>query len=156
VLIVQTLGVPHPGRSRRRPKRRAKPVDPPAHPEEVPVTRVTVAQSTPFESDQQASAWLGKLAGDRKARGAEARAALELLNRALDALREAAEDPLVSEVGLNSALAIRLGYGSGEQLADGQWTEARQLPDPPPPRHLELDPQQQVAEELAGRAEPED
>jgi hypothetical protein len=116
---------------------------------------VTVARSTPFDGEPQASAWLGEIAGDGKARSAEARAALELLNRALDALRAAAEDPLVSEVGLNSALAIRLGYGSGEQLADGQWTEARQLPDPPPPRHLELDPQQQVAEKLAGGAEAE-
>jgi hypothetical protein len=119
------------------------------------VTRVTVARSEPFKDASEASAWLDGIASDGKGRSAAAREALELLNRALDALREAAEDPLVAEVGLNGALAIRLGYGSGEQLADGQWTEARQLPEPPPPRHLELDPQQQVADKLAGRKRDE-
>lgn len=150
MLIVQTLGVPHPSR-RRRPRRRAKPVDLPATPEEVPVTRVTVARTAPFEDATEASAWLEKTARDGKARSAAAADAVELLNRALGALRDAADDPLVQDVGLGGALAIRIGYGSGDQLADGQWTEARQLPDPPPPRHLELDPQKQVADELAGR-----
>lgn len=114
------------------------------------MTRITVAHSEPFEGASEASAWLQETAADGKARSAAARQALELLNRALDALREAAEDPLVAEVGLTGALAIRLGYGTGEQLADGLWTEARQLPEPPPPRHLELDPQQHVAEALGG------
>jgi hypothetical protein len=154
VLIVQTLGVPHPSR-RRRPRRRAKPVDPPATPEEVPVTRVTVARSTPFENAEEASAWLDEVARDGKARSAAATDAVELLNRALGALRDAADDPLVQDVGLGGALSIRIGYGTGHELADGNWTEARQLPDPPTPRHLELDPQRQVAQELSGR-EPEE
>lgn len=136
-------------------RRRAKPVEPPAAPETVPVTRVTVARSEPFVDAAGAQSWLDETASDGKRRSAEAREALELLNRALDALREAAEDPLVSEVGLSGALAIRIGYGTGEELADGNWTEARQLPEPPQPPHLELDPQQKVAESLAGRGEDE-
>jgi hypothetical protein len=120
------------------------------------VTRVTVAGSTPFEGEPEAGAWLEGIARDTKRRAATAREALALLNRALDALRRAAEDPAVREVGLSGALAIRVGYGTGDELADGRWTAARQLPDPPPPRHLELDPQKAVADELAGRKPQED
>lgn len=155
MLIVQTLGAPNPARRSRRRRRKAEPVEPPASPETVPVTRVTVARSTPFEGESEARAWLEGISNDPKRRATAARDELALLNRALDALRRAAEDPLVHEVGISEALAVRIGYGSGDELADGHWTAARQLPDPPPPRHLELDPQKAVADELAGR-EPED
>ena len=50
VLIVRTFGAPHPESRLRR--RRTKPVTSPANPETVPVTRVTVASSDPFESDR--------------------------------------------------------------------------------------------------------
>jgi uncharacterized protein (DUF2384 family) len=56
VLIVQTLGAPHPeARSRRR---RTRTADSPAEPETVPVTRVTVAESDPFEGERDARQWL--------------------------------------------------------------------------------------------------
>jgi hypothetical protein len=84
---------------------------------------------------------------------------VELLNRALEALREATEDPLIHDVGASQALAIRIGWGTGEQLADGDWTEAQQLPPPPTPRRASLDPQEHVARVLSGReregAEPD-
>jgi hypothetical protein len=76
-----------------------------------------------------------------------------LLNRALAAVREAAEDPLVHEVGASQALAVRIGYGSGDDLVDGRFAEARQLPPPPTPRRASLDPQQHVADVLGGREE---
>jgi hypothetical protein len=120
------------------------------------VTRVTVARSTPFAGEPEASAWLEGLVKDAKRRADAARDELAVLNRALDALSRAAEDPYVHEVGLSGALAIRVGFGSGDELADGRWTAARQLPEPPPPRHLELDPQKAVADELAGRKPEEE
>jgi len=152
VLILQTLDAPHPESRLRR--RRARPVEPPAHPETVPVTRVTVAESEAFERERDARLWLERTADDPGLRVAEARRAVELVNRALAAMREATEDPLVHDVGASQALTIRIGWGTGEQLADGNWSEARQLPPPPTPRRAALDPQQRVAEILAGR-EPE-
>ena len=44
--------------------------------------------------------------------------------------RLAAADPYVREVSAAMALATRIGYGSGEQVADGDWEEARELPPP--------------------------
>lgn len=150
MLIVQTLGAPHPESRLRR--RRAQAVEPPAAPEAVPVTRVTVAESEPFEAERAAEQWLAKTAGEPERRVREARRAVELLNRALEALRAATEDPLIHDVGASQALAIRIGWGTGEQLAEGAWTEARQLPPPPTPRRASLDPQQQVARMLSGRS----
>jgi hypothetical protein len=154
VLIVQTLGAPHP--ERRRPKRRrAHRVESPGLPETVPVTRVTVARSDPFDGEPAAQGWLEETADSADARVAEAKGAVALLNRALAAVREAAEDPLVHDVGASQALTVRIGYGTGDDLVEGRWTEARQLPPPPTPRRASLDPQQHVAEVLSGR-EPDD
>jgi hypothetical protein len=110
-----------------------------------------VARAQPFEGDRAAESWLESTAGDPKRRVAEAKGAVEVLNRALEALREATGDPLVHGVGASQALAIRIGYGTGDQLADGRWTEAEQLPPPPVPRREKLDPQQHVAQVLSGR-----
>jgi hypothetical protein len=154
VLIVQTLGAPHPEARLRR--RRARTVDPPATPETVPVTRVTVAESDPFEDEGAARRWLQRTGDDPERRVAEARRAVELINRALEALREATEDPLIQDVGASQALAIRIGWGPGERLADGGWSEARQLPAPPTPRRASLDPQEYVARVLSERSEEDE
>ena len=125
-------------------------------PETVPVTRVTVASSEPFEDDTAAQRWLEATTKDPSARVAEARAAVALLNRALEALREATEDPLIHDAGASQALTIRIGWGTGDQLADGDWSEAEQLPPPPTPRRASLDPQEQVARVLAGKDSDDD
>ncbi len=148
VLIVQTLGAPRGGGRRRRPQ----PVDP-GDPEAVPVTRVTVAAGRELDGKRDASAWLDSATGDAEARAAEVRSATRLINRALNALRAEARDPLVQEIGASRALAVRIGYGTGEQLADGRWTEARELPPPRRGRLEEVDPQTRVAAVLAGREE---
>jgi hypothetical protein len=152
VLIVQTFGTPHPARRPRR-RRKAKPVEPPAEPETVPVTRITVAEAAPFETPGAAAAWLERTLNDRNALNEAAREGVELLNTALGALRDAANDPLIGDVGVTNALVVRLGFGSGEELAHGHWTEARELPSPGPRRHEQLDPQRQVANRLAGRGD---
>jgi len=115
-----------------------------------------VASSDPFDGEAAAERWLDTTAEDPERRVAEAKAAVALLNRALAAVREAAEDPLVHDVGASTALAIRIGYGSGDDLVEGRFTEARQLPPPPTPRRASLDPQQHVAEVLGGGDEQED
>jgi hypothetical protein len=149
VLVVQTLGTPHPDRRRRR-RRRAKTVESPAELAEVPVARCTVALGTPFGGEQEAARWLEEIGADPKRRAERVREALAVVNRGLDALRRAAEDPLVNDASLAAALAIRIGYGSGEQLADGHWAEALQLPATGAARHEDLDAQRRAALELAG------
>lgn len=94
----------------------------------MPVTtaRATVIDvSAPLE-EPQATAWLSG-AGE-----AELADALAVLNRALHAYRLAAADPHARGVGRDDALVARLGYGDGEQVADGLWTEARELTDAGP------------------------
>jgi hypothetical protein len=81
----------------------------------------------------------------------EVRQATRIVNRALSALRAAARDPLVQDIGATKALAVRLGHGTGDELADGRWTEAKELSRPRRGRLDDVDPQSRVAAVLAGR-----
>ena len=148
VLIAQELGAPRPERRGRR--RRPREVEP-GEPGEVPVTRLTVAGAERFQGRGKATAWLEEVAASPERRTAEVRAATATINRALSALRAAARDPLVQEVGATRALAIRIGVGTGEELAEGRWSEARELPPPKRGRLDDVDPQAGVAAVLAGR-----
>lgn len=149
VLIVRTLGVPRrPGRRQRRPR----PVDP-SDPEAVPLTRVTIAGGDALGDDAAAAEWLKRATADAESRAREVRSATRLLNRALGALRAGARDPLIQDVGATRALAVRIGYGSGDALADGRWSEAIVLPPPKRGRLDGVDPQSRVAAVLAGRDE---
>ena len=150
MLVVQTLGAPHPSRGRGRRSRRAKRADSPPAVPDVPVSRCTVADSSPLGDESEAKAWLKKTGGDPKARADYATAALAVLNRGLEALREEAEDRLVAEASFHHALAVRIGFGTGEQIADGQWTDAVELPPTPTPRHHDLEAQRRAALRLAG------
>jgi hypothetical protein len=148
VLIVQELAGPPP---RRRGRRRARPVEP-GEPEQVPVTRVTVT-GVVLDDPAEGSAWLKEATGNRERGTEELRAATRIVNRALSALRAEARDPLVQEIGATRALAIRLGHGSGDELAEGRWTEATQLPLPRRGRLDDVESQSRVAAVLAGRDE---
>jgi len=128
-----------------------KSVDP-AEPEHVPVTRVTVTGTTLADAAEGA-AWLRQITGDRSLGAEEIRRATRVVNRALAALRAAARDPLVQDIGATRALAIRLGHGSGDELAEGLWTEAKEVPRPRRGRLDGVEPQSRVAAVLAGRDE---
>ncbi len=52
---------------------------------------------------------------------------LGVLNRTLHNYRLATADPYVAPISREQVLVARIGYGLGEQVADGQWTEAREL-----------------------------
>jgi hypothetical protein len=147
VLIVQEIDAPRP----KRRGRRARPVEP-GEPEEVPVTRVTVT-GVSFDDAAAGSAWLKDAIRNRERGARELRDATRIVNRALNALRAEARDPLVQEIGATKALAIRLGHGTGDELAEGRWTEASQLPLPRRGRLDDVEPQSRVAAVLAGRDE---
>jgi len=146
VLIVQELGGPRPG---RRGRRRMKPVEP-SEPEPVPVTLVTVTGHR-VASAEEGSAWMKRATRERALGADEIRATTRIVNRALGAVRAAAQDPLVQEIGATRALAIRLGHGTGDELAEGRWTEAVELPNRRRGRLDEVDPQSRLAAVLAGR-----
>ena len=75
-------------------------------------------------------------------------------NRALHAHRIAAADPHRGELAPRHALATRVGYGTGEEVAEGRWTAARELPPRRASgveREAALRPQERFAALLAAR-----
>lgn len=149
VLIVKTRGAPRPaGRLRRR----SRPVER-AEPAKVPVTRVTVAAGERLADRSAADAWLERATATPESRNDAVRAATRLINRALNAQRAGSGDPLVQDIGATRALVIRIGYGSGDELVEGRFTEARELARPREGRLDGVDPQSRVAAVLGGRSE---
>jgi hypothetical protein len=145
---VQELGSPRP---ERRGRRRARPVEP-GDPSPVSLTVVTVTGEH-LADEAEGSNWLKAVSGNRERGAEEIRAATRIVNRALSAVRAGARDPLVHEIGASRALVIRIGHGSGDQLAEGLWTEASELPRPRRGRLDTVDSQSRVAAVLAGRDE---
>ena len=82
----------------------------------------------PFGSGDEAADWLAALRGDDEAVQAELAGALAVLNRALRARRAARADPYVPELSSDRALVVRVGYGSGDAVADGRFAAALELP----------------------------
>jgi len=72
----------------------------------------------------------------------------------LRAHRAAAADPYARDVRADHALVVRLGYGEGEQVAEGRFGRAVELPKTPPKRKRgdALAPQERLAAVLGGRA----
>jgi hypothetical protein len=98
-------------------------------PSQVPVTTATIVSAQPLPDEAAARAWLGRLDP-----GEETQGAFVSLNKLLAAHRIAAADPYTHEVAPGQALAIRAGFGVGEQVAEGRWLQTRELPLPRPGR----------------------
>jgi hypothetical protein len=129
-----------PGRRRRGRARQA-----PAPGE---VTRATVIEAEPLAGDDAAQAWLRDAAGP--AAGAVVAAARDVLDRVLHAHRLATACAV--DLGPGAALVTRVGYGTGEDVADGRWREARELPARAESgRERALRPQERFAALLGGR-----
>lgn len=145
VLVLTTLGAPERRRRFAREKRQAEP-----EPEPTPVTtgRATVIDvAAPLPDAGSAQTWL-KGAGDD-----QVEEALGVLNRTLHAFRLITADPALAPIARAQALVVRVGYGAGEQVADGLWSDARELLDSAPrTRRLKvLQPQARLAAVLGGR-----
>lgn len=114
----------------------------------IETTRVTIVDlGDPLPDPERAAAWLGR-AGE-----AELAGGLAVLNRALHAHRVASADPRTHGVGRSDAIVARIGYGAGEEVADGKWTDARELVEPGPRRRRSRIPvaQGRLAALLTGR-----
>jgi hypothetical protein len=134
---------------RRLRSARARRADP--GPASVEITRATVIDASPLGELEAADVWLDRATGvDAERVTGEA---LELLNRAVAGQRIASADPWLPDADPPRALVCRVGYGTGEQVADGEWEAARELPLPPPrgSRSLVLSPQERLAALLSGR-----
>jgi hypothetical protein len=151
VLVVQTVGAPPAGR-RRRSRRRARRADPDDGPPEVPITRLTVIPAR-TQSHDEAKRELDLFSGDAAAAEEAILDGLREANRVVRAHRIANQDPYGQEMGRLTPLASRVGFGTGEELADGRWSEALDVPAPERRRRRAdaLRPQERLAELLAGR-----
>lgn len=154
VLVSETLGAPPPpARRRRRPRPTADAPDPGA----LPMARVTAVRAfQPYDDEQEAVRWLELTAADEDIVEDVAAAGIDLLNRALHAQATASADPHVHEVAASSAVAARIGYGSGEEVAEGRFTKAyeidlRSVASRARRKADELRPQERVAAVLGGR-----
>jgi hypothetical protein len=151
VVVVQTIGAPPAGRRRRR-RRRPRRADPGDGPAEVPVTRLTVIPAR-TQTAGEAKKELDALTADLAAAEEAILDGLREINRVVRAHRIANQDPHGHEIGRLAPLAVRVGFGTGDELANGNWSEAFEAP-PPERRQRRADalrPQERLAELLAGR-----
>lgn len=156
VLVLKTAGAAAlPGRRRRR-RARAAAADP--EPAPVAVTRVTaIRASSPLANQADAARWLDEACEAEDTIEVLSDEAIAPLNRALHAHSVASEDPRGRELAPGGAERVLIGYGSGEETADGRFNDARQVDLSPTAssrrrkREEELHPQERVAGVLRGR-----
>ena len=154
VVVLSTIDG-RPGRERRLrmgAARQGRKV--PAQPQSptVAMTRATVVDPVPLSAQAQAQAWLKEMDVER-----EMWAATGVVNEVLAAHRIATADPYVNELSPAQALAVRAGWGVGEQVADGLWEHARELLGSRPRRQRRtsaLRPAERLTWLLSGREEP--
>ncbi|HEY1689981.1 MAG TPA: hypothetical protein VGF95_14095 [Solirubrobacteraceae bacterium] len=144
------------GRSGGRRRRREPTADPPGiEPATVPVARATVIDPATLAERSAADAWLDGLDPEQAIDEACA-----WLNRFLLAYRIAATDAYTRALSGIDALALRAGFGEGEQVAEGRWLRAAPLVSPRLGRRArrretvrEARAEEQLAALLGGRAE---
>ncbi len=150
LVIASAEGAARSGRRRRRPRDAGTGAEPAV----LAMSRATVIDASPVAGLQGGEAWLDAARRDPEPRVA---AALEALNRALHLHRVAAAAPYGADVAADQAAVVRLGYGTGDQVAAGEWSAAVVVPPPPAGRRRRsaaLRPGERLGRFLAGRAEP--
>jgi hypothetical protein len=155
VLVIETLGAPPPTGRRRRKPRDSGADDLPS---ELPLARATVVRAfEELEDEPSAESWLKASSGDDEAVDRLLAEGLDDLRRALHTQAVASGNPHPQTVSFEQAVTVRIGFGKGEQLADGLFTAAHRV-DPGrragslrSQRDEELRPQQRLAAVLGDR-----
>lgn len=157
VLVVETLGAP-PVASRRR--RRPRKAEPAAEPAPLSLARVTaVRATTPFAGEEEAGRWLDEATEAEDTADVLVAEGIFLLNRALHLHAVASGDPHGHELSPERAVAVRIGYGNGEEVAASRFSDAREVDvwasgaSRRRRREEDLRPQERVAAVLGGREE---
>jgi hypothetical protein len=153
--VVQTLGAAAPPTRRRQRSRKAEPG---AGPPPLPLSRVTAIRAfAPFEDEGDAASWLDGATAAEDTADALVADGIGLLNRALHVHGVASADPRAHELTPERAVAVRIGYGDGEETADGRFSAAREVDvwarsaSRRRRRQEDLRPQERVAAVLGGR-----
>lgn len=140
-----------------RRRRRARVAEAGAEPAALSLARVTVVDaSARFGEESEAESWLDRGLRSEGAIDEMLESALRLLNRALHAHAVTAGIAHSPELRAEDAVVARLGYGSGDQVADGSFTHAREIDPRAGASHRrrrteELRPQERMAAVLSGR-----
>jgi hypothetical protein len=154
VLVVETAGAPPPPRRRRRRPKESKAA---ADPAPLPLSRVTaVRAAAPFEESGEADAWLEEALASEDSIDAVVAEGVALLNRAVHAHAVASADPLGTELRAEDAATVRIGSGSGKEVASGRYSKAHEIDvragaSARRRKDEELRPQERVAAVLGGR-----
>ncbi len=145
VLVFATLGAPE--RRRLAAARRRREAAPQPAAAAVTTGRATVIDVGQPTDEPAARAWLAQAGEDDLAAG------LAVLNRALHAFRVATADIYLQPAGRAQAIVARVGFGAGEEVAEGLWTAARELTVPEGRRRRArvLAPQARLAALLSAR-----
>ena len=147
VLVLATLGAAERRSRLRRSDRTAAEPEPPPTP--VTTTRATLIHvEAPLADEAAAASWLKAADEDTL------RHDLVTINDVLHAFRLIMADPYLPMVSRANLLVGRIGFGSGEQVADGRWDAAATLELPRKfiqRRSKVLEPQARLAASLGGR-----
>ena len=103
--------------------------------------RATIIAAEPWDDAATAARWLAAAGEDELA------AHLQVLERTLHAFRVVTADPYSEPLARERLLVARIGFGEGEEVAAGRWTEARELRPAPASRRRSklLEPQSRLA-----------
>ena len=154
VLVVETHGAPP---SPRRKRRKPRAATPDAKPQPLPLSRATLVRAfAAFDDEVAAERWLARTTTEEEAIDDLVAEAIATLNQALHAHAVASADPHPQAVTAERVVAARLGYGSGQQVAVGESSVAREVDihagtSSRRRRDDELRPQERVAAVLGGR-----
>lgn len=145
VLVFATLGAPE--RRRLAARRRQRDAEPEPAPAAVATGRATVIDVGAPIDEVQAQTWLAGAGED------DLEAGLAVLNRALHCFRVITTDPYLQPVSRAQALVARVGFGAGEEVAEGRWSAAKELSVPEGRRRRSriLAPQARLAALLGAR-----
>lgn len=159
VLVLERTGAPvSAGRRRRRPRRVADGDEPAA----LTLSRATAIRAfAPLPDEGEAARWLDEACEAEDTVDVLVDEGLALLNRALHAQAVAAAAPRAkSELSAEAAERILIGYGSGDEVAAGRFSDARAIDvgsraSRRRKREEELRPQERIAAMLGGREQPD-
>ncbi len=153
--MLETLGAPAPPRRRRR---RSRETEADAAPAPLPFARATTVRAfAPFADADEGNRWLEESVAAETTVDTLLAEGVDAINRALHAHSVASGDPALQILNLRRAIAARIGYGSGEQVASGEFSAAREVDvhsggaSRRRQRAEELRPQERLAAVLGGR-----